>query len=107
MKLKYLAILILFILNISATVIADTSHVHGLQDNIEKIETENHLQNHDHNTEKNPCADHVCCHAGHVHHLLLTTTTLSLSVHSALYHFPSYIYSLLDFHSDLIKPPTV
>lgn len=108
MKFKYLALLILFILNMSATVIADSFHFHGEHTQISHSETESELHKADaHKTEKANCGDSHGCHAGHVHHLFITGSEITLSISSSLYYFPEHHFSPLDIHSDVIKPPTV
>lgn len=108
MKFKYLALLILFILNMSATVIADSAYSPCGDAEICHSETESELQKADaQQTEKHSCGDSHCCHAGHIHHLFITDLAITFSVNSSLYYFPEYHSSPSDIYSDVIKPPTV
>lgn len=108
MKFKYLALLILFILNISATVIADSAHSPCGETEISHSETESELQKADSpKAEKTACGDTHCCHAGHIHHIIISDIAITFTIDSSHYYFPEHRFSPLDIHSDVIKPPTV
>jgi hypothetical protein len=109
MNFKFLAVLILFIFNVSATVIADSSHIDLPATQSASVDHSSHQDHSDHtdNNEQH-CADHDCCHQGHVHVYLLTLESICVGTefYVAL-GFPIYIQISNTAFLEVIKPPLV
>ncbi len=109
MNLKYLTVLILFIFNVSATVVADSSHIDlPTSDSVsaDHVSHEDHSEHTDTNDQH--CADHDCCHQGHVHVYLLTLKPICIGTefYTAL-SFPAHIQVSNTTFLEIIKPPLV
>lgn len=90
-----------------ATTLADSSHieVETHSDEIAHIQEHNHDENEPNNSDEH-CPDHEECHNGHVHHLLLISSSLNnkirLSNNSDFAEFYSFYVSKFP---EIIKPP--
>ncbi len=100
MNFRYFGLLILFVLNFSATVFADSTHFELPMTSHEC--SQNDTQDQDHEND-----DHHCCHQNHVHYYLLPMTSISESAYSTLYSFPDCLDHFTSNYSDIIKPPLV
>lgn len=109
MNVKFLAVLILFIFNVSATVIADSSHIDLPTTESASVDHNSHEDHSDHkdNNEQH-CADHDCCHQGHVHVYLLSLELVCVGTefYTSL-SFPAYIQDSNTAFFEIIKPPLV
>lgn len=109
MNFKFLAVLILFIFNFSATVLADSSHIDlptTESQNIDHVSHEDHSDHADNNDQH--CNDHDCCHQGHVHVYLLTLKPICIgSQFYTTLGFPAYIQKSNSAFIEVIKPPLV
>ena len=104
---KCFALLLLFILNFSATVFADSTHI-DLPVSHEKTDHKVHISKNsasDDTTEH--CADHDCCHQNHIHYYLLPLIPVNLDTISTAYSFPDYVRALFSNYSEIVKPPLV
>lgn len=103
MNCKYLALLILFLFNVSATVVADSEHFdipgHASSTLSHSHTGEEHAADHP--------ADHHSCHHNHIHHYLLPLASTAIYVASVDYTFPDYINSQASIYLEIIKPPLV
>lgn len=104
---KYLILLILFIFNFSATVIADSAHI-DLPVSHEKVDHKDHISKNSTTEDSSEhCADHDCCHQNHFHYYLLPLMQVTLNAISSNYTFPDYVNAPISNYLDIIKPPLV
>jgi hypothetical protein len=100
-------LLILFILNFSATVFADSIHI-DVPVSHEKINHKDHVSKNSSSEDSDEhCADHDCCHQNHVHYYLLPLVPVTLITISSQYSFPDYIHAFITNYSEIVKPPLV
>lgn len=111
MKLKYFAVLILFIFNFSVTAVADSSHIDFPNSDSQTIDHQSHIQSKDHSNHEDTeqhCTDHDCCHQGHVHVYLLTLKSINVGTESySAISFAVYIQVFNTAFLEIIKPPLV
>jgi hypothetical protein len=108
MSLKYVLLLLIFLINTFATAIAESSHIEIETHASSVSHTEDH---HDHSktTEDSSdehCPDHDECHDGHFHHYIIFPTSKFAVVSSfSFFDFPEIQDSYVSNFLEIIKPP--
>jgi|GEM_PF-5478327 len=105
---KSFALLILFLLNFSATVFADSTHFDLPSVCHEQMDQGCHVSKNSTQEDSNKhCADHNCCHQNHIHYYLLPLELVTHNTVSADYTFPDYVHSPISNYFEIVKPPLV
>lgn len=105
---KCFALLILFMVNFSATVFADSTHFDLSSISHEQSCHERHVSKDSTTEDSNDhCANHDCCHQNHIHYYLLPLELVTHNTFFADCTFPDYVHLLISNYLEVIKPPLV
>ena len=108
MSVKFVFLLIIFLVNTVATAIAESSHIELETHTSSITHSEDH---HDHaknseNSDDEHCPDHDECHDGHFHHyLVFSPTPFFVTTSFAYVDFPEIEDAYVSNSLEIIKPP--
>ncbi len=108
MNLKYLALLLLFVVNVCATAVADSSHV-DFPEVGQECQHDCHVTKKAEKKQSDSHENHPdCCHENHVHYYVILPQLKQVHSSSVAYvDYPLYIRNFRSNILEIIKPPLV